>query len=242
MPTRPSLRFLVVLALALLPAPLRAQTGFGSDNSPPTVSLSPASGSTFTSPQVSVTITWHDATALDPTTLSITLNGQSVAGQFTYSGNNTSATSVGTITLAAGANTLAASMCDQQPNCPSSPTTATYTYNAPPPPPPSTYAVSVTPDAGTASAAAGATGLSQAFTLTNQGNTSATYGFAVSCSGNVSCASAPAAVTVAAGASASVNVGYAALGPGLAHVRLVATRSGYTLPSDSGSVALTFAS
>ena len=61
MRSRPLLRLLAVLALAL-PAPLRAQTGFGSDNSPPTAIFSPTPGSTFTTAQVSVTITWHDAT------------------------------------------------------------------------------------------------------------------------------------------------------------------------------------
>jgi hypothetical protein len=234
---RLTLRLVVLLLALVLPVGVSAQTGFGNDNSPPTVSFSPASGSSFTSAQVTVTITWHDETVLDQSTLSITLNGQNVAGSFTYSGSNTSATSVGTITLAGGTNTLAASMCDEQPNCPSSPTTATYTYNPPPPPPPSTYTVVVTPDAGTAAASTATTGLTQAFTVKNTGTASADYTFGVTCTAPVACAPPPTPVTVASGASATVSLGYlTGSTAGTGHIQLLATRSGYTTPSDSGSV------
>jgi RHS repeat-associated protein len=233
MPFRLPLRLSVLLAL-VVPAHLASQTGIGSDGSAPTVTYAPVTGTSYTSAQVTVTITWNDATVLDPNTLSITLNGQDVTGQFGYSGSNTQATSTGTLTLAPGPNTLAARICDETPNCPASPTTATYTYTAPPAP---AYAVSLTPDAGMATALAGATGQTQAFTLRNTGTASADYAFTATCSGQVSCTSSPAAVTVAAGASTTVGVGYTASATaGVGHVRLAATRSGNAAPTDSGSV------
>jgi RHS repeat-associated protein len=104
------------------------------DTVPPSAYVDPGGG-TFTTSAVAVTIYWNDDIKLQPASRLITLNGVNVAAGFTYSGTFTSATSTGTITLAYGANTLSASICDQGGNC-SYPGTATYTLSAPDATPP----------------------------------------------------------------------------------------------------------
>ena len=98
-----------------------------SDTIAPTVTINPSTGS-YTSPSLSVSITWRDNQGLDPWSYYITLNGVDVTSQFGYSGSATLATSSGTIQLQPGQNTLTAETWDQWGN--RGYRTATYTYNA----------------------------------------------------------------------------------------------------------------
>lgn len=102
---------------------------------------------------------------------------------------------------------------------------------------PPSSAVAVTPDAGTAAPAAGKPS-SQAFTVENVGNQTATYVFTVACTGRavVDC-STPASVTLAAGVSATATVTFTAGDDAMTgEIRLTASADGF---QDTGSVNAT---
>ena len=109
------------------------------DLNPPNVYISPRSAS-GTGNTVSVSIDWCDyESSLVSTSRSITLNGVSIRGNFTYAtttgtGCVGSARSTGTVTLAAGNNTISASIDDAAGNTGSD--AVSYSYSPPPPPPP----------------------------------------------------------------------------------------------------------
>jgi RHS repeat-associated protein len=222
------------LVLHGLQSEAAAQTG--EDVLPPTISFSPASGTTSSTAQLAVTINWADERQLTTWSRHIWLNGQEVTGSFTYSGTATSATSTGTITLLQGVtNTLEASICDAAFNCALDPyPSAAYTFVPPPP------SVSVSPDGGGVVTLGGTPDATQAFTLANGGTASDTYALNVSCAGSTINCTAPVQVTVASGSSASVDVSYGTVmtgGPG--RIQLVATRLGSTTPTDTGWVDVT---
>ncbi|MGH7461075.1 MAG: hypothetical protein ACREMA_08610, partial [Longimicrobiales bacterium] len=82
----------------------------------PTVTVTPGTGTTFTSANAFVTVDWSDQGqeegTLDPGTSQILLNGVDVTSQFNYSGTSGSATSTGTVTLQPGSNSLYAAICN----------------------------------------------------------------------------------------------------------------------------------
>jgi len=89
----------------------------GGDKTPPVVTITPSVDTTVIG-TVSVTIDWCDNVSLIANSRSITLNGQSVTSNFTYTtstkiGCGAHATSTGTVTLTLGANTLFAGISDQ---------------------------------------------------------------------------------------------------------------------------------
>ncbi|HET7462994.1 MAG TPA: hypothetical protein VFJ82_17205, partial [Longimicrobium sp.] len=101
----------------------------GADNIAPTVSISPATGGSYTSAALAVTVTWRDDVALDAYSYYITLNGVDVTSQFNYSGSTRLATSSGSVTLQPGQNTFTAETWDQYGNW--GYRTVTWTYTAP---------------------------------------------------------------------------------------------------------------
>ncbi|HWG52762.1 MAG TPA: hypothetical protein VN677_05630, partial [Gemmatimonadaceae bacterium] len=101
----------------------------GSDVTPPVVTISPGSETVVSPTSVSVTITWCDNVSLR--SHFIYLNSANVTANFTYVtsshlGCGAYATSIGSVTLASGANTLEGVAFDNALN--EGTTTVTYTY------------------------------------------------------------------------------------------------------------------
>lgn len=116
----------------------------------PSVYISPNSGSTYTDPDVTITIHVEDDYGLDVSTWSVTLSG-AIGGSFSFSPGPYPplyGTSTRTIHLQPGSsNTVSATVCDFQAHCTTR--VAGYTYDAPPPPPQKAYpALSLAPHNG----------------------------------------------------------------------------------------------
>lgn len=208
----------------------------GTDSIPPTVIVSPTTGSTGASP-LSVTIVWCDAVSLKSSSRSIHLNSANVTSNFTYvssthSGCGAYATSTGSITLVSGPNNLSASIFDNDFNIGS--TSATYTYSA------ASYGVSVTPDGSAKTVSATATN-SVNFTVVNTGNVSEQVTLAATCTGTASgCPASLSPITVPYQGSQTVTVLFdAGLGGDTGTVRLRASYSGNPSIADSGSYKVT---
>jgi hypothetical protein len=127
---------LCLAALPLVPARLRAQcpvTNPSCTGAPPTVSIGPASGGVAT-PSVVVTIQWSGSAELNPASRSIRVDNADSVGAFSYtqSADGLTATSQGTVWLAASASVaVSALICDTQQRC-SQTATATYGYHPAP--------------------------------------------------------------------------------------------------------------
>ncbi|NUQ93709.1 MAG: hypothetical protein HOQ26_12465 [Gemmatimonadaceae bacterium] len=110
---------------------------------------------------------------------------------------------------------------------------------------PANYAVTVSPR-GAPKVVATSSSQSQAFTVTNTGNTSASYNLTPSCSGSLiatgSCSVTPTSATIAAGSSTTVTLGFTTATTGTATATVIATQNGVpALAVDSGWVAVTTA-
>ncbi|MGH7718949.1 MAG: hypothetical protein ACREON_08935, partial [Gemmatimonadaceae bacterium] len=234
----------LALSLAALatPATLSAQGCIGlfcPPNDPPAVGLTPwgashaFSGST-SSHALTLTVVWCDDFNLMAGTQRIELDGLDVTGQLDFQwgsspGCGAYATSTGTVTLAQGSHTLVASIRDHNFNLGSAIGSYSYTQLI--------YTVAVTPD-GQAVTSTAYSNRSQAFTVQNTGNTSATYDFTVTCSppGATNC-STPGAISLVAGATGSVTVSYQTGATGSSgNVRLRATTREFTSAHDEGFI------
>jgi RHS repeat-associated protein len=204
-PRRPrTLPLLAAFAVLLGSRPLAAQ-----DEMPPRVDITPA-GTTFTSPQVIVTVRFRDEVSLNTATRSIVFNGAAAAqfshAEVTQNGLWLESKSTGMVTLQPGINTLSATICDDAGNCGAS-GPVTYTFVGRP-------EVRVTPDGGTGTVI-GNTTSSQVFRVANPGLSARTYTLRARCrqawTGTylAGCA-APGSVSVAAGDSVPVTVTYPA--------------------------------
>ncbi len=202
------------------------------DTQPPTVSISP-SGGTFSSASRSVTITWNDNNQLLSASRSITLNGQSVTSQFSYTPSGSAhGTSSGTVTLQPGSNSLSASILDVAYR--SGYKSVTYTYQPPKP------TVSVTADPDSVSKVATQLAVAYFNVASNGGPAGgATYTLAAQCSGTAWCGAdsvTPHSVMITPGGTQSAAVHYRAGNDGtINHVRLTATYSLDATVHDSAS-------
>lgn len=209
----------------------------GSDSIPPTITITPASGSTGTSP-LNITIVWCDAaSSLTSTSRHIYLNSAEITSQFTYvAGTHTGctgyATSTGSVTLVSGSNTLNASIADNNFNVGSA--SRTYNYSAP------SYGVSVTPDGQPKTVLAGLTN-SVNFTVANTGNVDELVNLTAICTGTASgCPSSLSPITVPYQGSKTVTISFnGGLGGDTGTVRLRASYSGNSSVADSGSYKVT---
>jgi len=228
--------------LACVPAVLPAQINGGLDTEPPTITISPGTSS-YGVDTVRVTVTWRDDVALNASSRSITLNGVPVDTAFTYGGSSKLATSTGRVRLGSGSNVLQASVEDAAGNV-GAPVqvTYTYTYTAPPVQPPTpTYQVSVSP-ASQAVVRPVTYYTSETFTVSNPGNTDATYALQAICSGAaLYCSTSQPQVSVPAGGSTVVAVVYAPGSPAgsTGVVSLKAWNAGNAAVTATGSYALT---
>ncbi len=198
-----SLVAFTLLATAAHPRPLAAQTHCISctgDTMGPEVTITPGSGTysgTASTYSLSVTIEWCDDHNLDANSRAITLNGVSVAGNFTYAtsaraGCGAFARSTGTVSLHSGSNTLDAQIRDLTGN--TGEWTESWSYSVQVPP---TYTVAVTPDTEVLTPVAGAP-VPVTFSVANTGNSSATYNLTVTCDTPLTnCPANPAPVTIA---------------------------------------------
>jgi RHS repeat-associated protein len=208
-----------------------------SDQSPPQVTITPGSGTVPLGP-LSVTIDWCDDSSLAPAGPSITFDGQSVTGSFTYvtsakAGCGAHARSTGTVNITAGSHTLRAAISDKRSNV--GVATATYT-----PPDSIARAVAVTPKNGTDSTTMWSTG-SYDFTVHNTGTIAAIYNFTASCTGVTSpCVRTPTADTLAPGQYDTVRVTYTTAADGTpTRLALTATDAADGAVRDSGWVTAT---
>lgn len=220
-----------------IPPPGEQATEPCEDYAPPDISISP-SGGTYTSPSLSVSITWTDQSYTGGPT--VTLNGVHVTSQF----STTATTGLfgyrgeanGVVQLQQGSNTLAVTVCDNLGQCGTH--TAAYTYGPP--------GVAVTPDGGAVVVAGGSTA-SHSFTVQNRGPLAATFTLSVSCtsSGSTSvfagpCTLSATSVSLGAGALGPVTVSYPA-GPAGAtgRVHVTATQQDATSATDAGWLDVT---
>lgn len=203
----------------------------GPGDEPPSVGISPGTG-TFGAPTQTVTVDWCDDNALAAVTRQITVNGVNVTSQFTYTTVTPSSCgdrekSVGTVTLHAGTNTIAASIKDGHAQLGSD--GATYTL---------TQLVIVTPDSGTRTSYATVRDTA-AFTVKNPTAGSLTYTLSTSCPTGWTC-SVPASLPVAAGVSSIVKVAYTPVASGTSGaVVLTATPPAGASSADAGTYHVT---
>jgi len=204
----------------------------GPGNTPPSVTITP-SGGTVGSAAQSITIDWCDDSSLAPTTRSITLNGASVTSAFNYTNvspptcGGSEGTSVGTVTLRAGANTIIAQIKDASAKLGADTVSITYTQ-----------LVIVTPDSGTRTSYA-TTRDTAVFTVKNPTAGSITYTLSTACPTGWTCSS-PASIAVAAGASSPVNVSYTPVSSGTSgSVTLTATPPAGASSADAGTYHVT---
>ena len=179
------------------------------DVNAPSVGISPANG-TYGGPGMSYTITvtinWCDDHSLDAASREIDFNGQSVTTSFSYvvsakTGCGSHATSVGSVTLNPGPNTVTGYICDTSSNCNagSGSFTGQIIYSVAISPP--AAAVSLRPNADT----------TQGFTVTNGGNAQATVSISALCSGTVlatGCSVAPTSLSLGVGQTAAVTASF----------------------------------
>jgi len=105
----------------------------GGDTSPPSITFSPASGTTVYSPSLPVTVNFCDNSSLNGGTRTITLGGSAVAHGYvvtTQSGCGAYGRATFTLTLPVGSSTLTASICDGAANCTTRSAVYTYASNA----------------------------------------------------------------------------------------------------------------
>jgi RHS repeat-associated protein len=213
----------IVLGFALSGAS-QAQIG---DSVPPDVTILPLDDSIHTA-QLGVEVDFSDNGTLNPTRRNITFNGNPVTG-FTHTGSGSSYTSTGTVTLTVGANTLDASICDTFGNCTSA--SKTWYYR------PYINSVSVTPDGGWAEIPASTT-RTQQFTVTNTGETSATYLLSTVCINTAfasPCTVSPTSVTLAPDAQQVATASfYSGVAGTTGTLRIIATLSGNAAVHDDG--------
>ncbi|MGH7647526.1 MAG: hypothetical protein ACREND_05380 [Gemmatimonadaceae bacterium] len=203
----------------------------GPGDTPPTVQITPATGTLGTASQT-VTVDWCDDNALVPSTRQITFNGTNVTSQFTYTTVSPTscgdeAKSVGTVTLNLGTNTLAAQIKDGAVQLGSS--SVTYTF---------TPLVVVTPDSSPLTAYATLADTAT-FTVKNPTATSATYTLSTTCPTGWNC-SAPASVPLSANASTNVKVVFTPTTSGTSGtVILTAAPTSSPSSTDQGSYKVT---
>jgi RHS repeat-associated protein len=203
----------------------------GPGDNPPTVTITPSTGTLGTASQT-VTVDWCDDNSLAATTRQITFNGANVTSQFTYANVTPTscgqeAKSVGTVTLNLGANTLAAQIKDGAAQLGSA--SVTYTF---------TPLVVVTPDSSPLTGYAKIPDTA-VFTVKNATASSATYTLSSSCPTGWNC-TAPASVALAGNASTNVNLLYSPTTSGTSGT-VVLTAAPTTSPSsfDQGSYKVT---
>ena len=217
---------LLLAVVGPLAVPITA-TAQVSDSIPPTITILPAVDSVHTA-QLAVEVDFSDNGTLNATRRNITLNGAPVTG-FTHTGSGSSYTSTGTVTLQVGTNTLDASICDTFGNCSSA--SQIWYYR------PWIYSVTVAPDGGWSEIPAAAS-RNQTFSVTNTGETTATYLLGAGCVGAVfasSCTVSPSSVTLASGAQQSVTAAFTSgAGGSTGTLRVTATLSGNTAIHDDG--------
>jgi RHS repeat-associated protein len=168
------------------------------DTTPPTISISPPSGTLAVGPQ-SVSIAWSDNTVLNHNSRIIMYGDSNVTSAFSYTWTTGSAAqSTGTVNVGTGSRTLTAYICDMSsygPNC----RDVAVTYTGPTPPvrvSAETAALTLSP--GHMSAAR--------FRLVNLGTSEGQYAISTSCPpGFASCSASATSVTLAGGDSAWVD-------------------------------------
>lgn len=220
---------LLSLALTATSPSLRAQNIIlPGDSVPPTVTILPATDSVHTY-QLAVEVDFDGDRGLDVTRRSIYFNSVRVDSSFQHQGAGNAYVSTGTVTLVVGANTLTATICSTGGLC----TTESRTWYLRP----YVNSVSVTQDGGWAEIQP-STGRTQAFTVKNTGETSATYALSTLCSGAVfasGCSVSPATVTLAVGAQQTVNASFTAGAAGTTGtLRVTAALSGNPTVRDEG--------
>ncbi|HEU4452194.1 MAG TPA: hypothetical protein VFR81_04005, partial [Longimicrobium sp.] len=253
MPIRLRLLALLLVAFAaalLVPADAAAQDpppciscppGGGTEvpEEPPAVDISPFDQS-FTGDAAGksqqVTIVFCSGWRIFPGTLKVLLNGVDVAARFSAdtststldAGCTRRMTSVGTVTLGPGANTLFAAASNVHGEGEG---TTTLSYRV------ASYGISVTPDQNEVVLPMGTTA-THPFVLTNTGSSAATFNVTTVCGEAVSsCPASASQVTLAGGASQTVTVTYAPWFAGaFGALRLRATRAGVAGAYDEGSL------
>jgi len=180
----------------------------GGDKTPPTVTITPGSG-TDTLTTVSVTIAFCDNVSLLSATKHVVYDGVNVSTSFAYqvktvAGCGAAGQATGTVALRSGkSDTLTATIEDNALNTGSG--TVIYTYTPPPPP----AAVSIAPDGFPMSAPVSSVGLIDTFTVKNPGGKSGSITLSTTgCLAPATSCSAPnpASVTLAPNQAAMVTV------------------------------------
>ncbi len=233
------LRALFVAALtAMAGATLSTEAGaqicdnIGCDSEHPTVTVS---GGSVINPSVTVTITWCDNNALVGSTKYITLNGQNVTSQFSFTGVSgpcgDDAESVATLTLGPGTNTIVATIEDYVGNQGSG--IGYYTVLS--------GGVEVQPK-GLAVTKPVSSALTDTFTVKNIGVNTATFDLTATCTGVASACSAASSISLGSGAQSPVAVSYQSSGtPGSATVQLRARLQTDPTVADSAAINITTA-
>ena len=132
--------------LTAIPQPARAQCALCGTDNPPTVSFTPTGG-LYSSSSRSVTVHFCDDHSVNTTTAQIKLNGTSVIGSLSSTGDGScSGTGIkytGTVTLQEGSNTLYGYICDYHAPAQCTSGNAYYTLDSTAP------TVTIDPDSGT---------------------------------------------------------------------------------------------
>ncbi|HEY0017785.1 MAG TPA: RHS repeat-associated core domain-containing protein [Longimicrobium sp.] len=194
---------------------------------PPTISITPATGGKPAG-GLAVDIRWSDNLHLNDGSRQITVNGQNVTSQFTYTKtNNWTTRSTGTVQVQPGGTyTLVAEICDlYASNC----STSQVMYTGP------VVGVRVTPD-GQAVTVPGGSPQTAQFTVQNTGTAAVSFNVTPGCTGAGSCAAFPTSVAPAPGTSAVVTVSYVAPTAGTGGT--VALTAAYGAVQDGGSYTI----
>lgn len=211
-------------ALLLMALMISARTTYAQDDTPPSITFSPAALSHFTSPNITAKMTACDAESTLGT-VQLTFNGATPSATTTSTCAARGKIYTMSLTLQSGTNYLSAQACDRFSNCTSS--TVAYYYDPP-------YRVAVTPDGGSgASLLTGGSGTAT-FTVANTGTSTNTVSFVASCSGAAIGCSSPSPIGLLPGVSQPISVQFTAPStPGSATISLTASGSG---ASDAGSI------